>query len=66
MKRFMNTVTSNEVLQAALAIMLWGTVCYLYITGQAVPDTLLSAGGLVLGFYFHGAAQSALLKYGSK
>lgn len=65
-RKFLNAVTTGEVLQALLALMLWGTVCYLYITGQAVPDTLLSAGGVVLGFYFHGVAQSTLLKTGVK
>lgn len=66
MKRFLNAVTSGEVLQALLAIMLWGTICYLYIIGASVPDTLLSAGGVVLGFYFHSAAQAALIKAGVK
>lgn len=66
MKKFLNNITSGEVLQAILAIMLWATICYLYITGQAVNDTLISAGSIVLGFYFHGAAQNALLKAGVK
>jgi membrane-bound ClpP family serine protease len=62
MKRFLSNVTASEVLQALLALLLWGTICYLYLTGQAVPDTLLGAGSIVLGFYFHSAAQTAALK----
>jgi hypothetical protein len=50
----------NSVLQAILTIMVWGVICYLYVTGQAVPDTLLSAGSIILGFYFHSAATQAL------
>ena len=60
MHKFLNAVNTNSVLQAVLTIMIWAVICYLYATGQAVPDTLLSAGSIILGYYFHTAAQEAL------
>lgn len=56
----MNTVfkelLDSTILQSVLAIMIWGVICYMYATGQNVPDALLAAGSVVLGFYFHSGA----------
>ena len=66
MSKRMRSLLDNSVLQAVLTIMIWAVICYLYVTGQAVPDTLLSAGSIILGFYFHTAAQSALSGVGTR
>ena len=60
MKKFLSDLNANTILQAVLSLLLWGTICYLYIKGEAVPDTLLTSGGLILGYYFHSSAQAAL------
>ena len=62
MRKFLTSINASDVLQAILTIMVWGVISYLYATGKAVPDTLLSAGSIILGYYFHTAAQAALLK----
>lgn len=59
-KKQLKLLVDNTVLQGILTVIIWGTMSYLYATGAAVPDTLLSAGSIILGFYFHGAAQAAL------
>lgn len=43
---------SSAVMQGALATGLGATVCYLYLTSQPVPEALMVAFGVVLGFYF--------------
>jgi len=60
MRKFLTSLNASAVLQAILTIMVWGVICYLYATGQAVPDTLLSAGSIILGYYFHTASVAAL------
>lgn len=60
MKKNIRTFLDNSVLQAALTLIVWGTICYLYIAAREVPDTLLAAGSIILGFYFRTAAEQAL------
>lgn len=62
MNKVLKSIVDGSVLQAILTLLVWGTICYLYITGQAVPDTLLSAGSIILGFYFHSVAQQAITR----
>ena len=50
-------VIENSTFQYVLALVIWVTICGLYIMERAVPDTLLAAGSIVLGFYFHNVAQ---------
>jgi len=60
MTKHISAFLDNTILQAVLTIMVWGGIIYLYVTGQAVPDALLSAGSIVLGFYFHQSARAAI------
>ena len=45
------------ILQALLALMFGGTVCYMYLTGMEVPDTLIALLSAIVGFYFGGKTQ---------
>ncbi len=56
MKKALNALLDNSVLQAVLTILVWGVIGYLYVVGREVPSELLQAGSLILGFYFHTAA----------
>lgn len=38
--------------QAILTVLIIGGAMYLVVSGQTVPDWLLSASGLIIGFYF--------------
>jgi hypothetical protein len=61
MKKALTDLNTNTILQGVLTILVWGTISYLYIAGREVPDALLGAGGIILGFYFHATAQAALM-----
>lgn len=52
MDKFWQLVKSSVIIQGSVTLLLVGTTCYLYITGQEVPQSLLSINGLVLGFFF--------------
>ena len=55
--KFIDLLKQSVVLQAALTVMIWGVMMYLIIIGRPVPDILLSAGNIILGFYFGTKAQ---------
>lgn len=52
----------SVILQAFLAVIFSGTVCYLYATGQDVPEALMGLVGLILGFYFRSKAGAEVRK----
>lgn len=62
MTKFWELFAESVILQAILALMFGGTVCYMYITKMDVPDTLLTLLGAIIGFYFGGKAQVAAAK----
>lgn len=62
MKKLSNNLVTNETLQAALTIIIWTTICILYIMEKPVADPLLTAGGIILGFYFHNSIQQAVIR----
>jgi hypothetical protein len=58
---FWDLFKQSVILQGVLTVMIWGTICYLVATGQAVPD-IISAGGMgILGFWFGTKTTSAVL-----
>lgn len=54
MDRFWDLLEKNVLASSIIAAGLVGTSCYMWATGQTVPDTLAGALALVLG-YFLGA-----------
>ena len=52
MKNLHEAFMSSMVMQGLLAVMLVGSVCYMYVTGQEVPDALIGLAGIAIGFYF--------------
>lgn len=66
MKKAFKAIDANTALQAVLSILIWGTIAYLYIAAREVPDALLSAGGIILGFYFHSVAGQVTQIIGEK
>ncbi len=52
MTKFWELFRSSVVLQFTLAIMFGATVCYLYASGRPVPEGLMQALMLILGFVF--------------
>jgi len=62
MSKFWELFAESVILQAILAIMFGGTVCYMYLTGMEVPDTLIALLSAIVGFYFGGKTQIAAAK----
>jgi hypothetical protein len=52
MNKFWTLVEQSVILQAVLTLSIWGVVLYLVVSGRPIPDVLLGAANLVLGFYF--------------
>jgi len=57
MAKFWELFAESVILQALLALMFGGTVCYMYLTGMEVPDTLIALLSAIVGFYFGGKSQ---------
>lgn len=49
---FWQLLKESVILQATLTVLIWGATVYLAVTSQPVPDFLLNAAYIVLGFYF--------------
>lgn len=54
MDKFYGLLKESVIMQGVLAVMFGGIVCYMYGTGQEVPDGLLALLGAIIGFYFGG------------
>ncbi len=39
--------------QTILVILVWGGIVFLAVTQRPIPDALLDAGFVIIGFYFH-------------
>lgn len=52
MKTFWALLKESVILQAVLTLGIWGVLIYLVIVGRPIPDVVLGAASLVLGFYF--------------
>lgn len=52
MNKFWDLLRESVILQALLTSGIWGCVLYLILAGREVPEGLIGAANLVLGFYF--------------
>ncbi len=39
--------------QTILVILIWGAIAFLAVMQHPIPDPLLDAGFVIIGFYFH-------------
>lgn len=51
-QKFLELLEQSVILQAVLTVLIWGSVVYMILAGKAVPEGLMGAANLVLGFYF--------------
>lgn len=42
----------SNIISGVLALGIWSVICYLAIAQLAIPDVLIGAGGIVVGFFF--------------
>jgi len=60
MRKFWDLVKESVIVQGIITLGLVGTTCYLWVTGQPVPDDLWTALSIVLGFFFGSKFQQKL------
>jgi len=60
MRQFWKLLKESTLIQGLITLAFVGTACYLWATGQAVPQELWTANGVVLGFFFGAKTQQAL------
>jgi hypothetical protein len=51
---------SSLILRGIIALTFTGTVCYMYLNGQDVPEGLQLAVGTIIGFFFAGAEAASV------
>lgn len=59
MRRFWDLVKQSVIVQGLVTLAFTGTVCYLYVTGQEIPESLIYFVSGVMGFFF-GAKQQQI------
>ena len=62
MDKFWELFRESVIVQACLALVMLITICYMYAIGREVPDPLMNAFMVVLGFYFGQKVQQAISK----
>lgn len=62
MKGFWELFKTSVIVQAIIALMLLATICYMFATGQDVPESLINSFMVVLGFYFGSKVQTSIMK----
>ena len=62
MKGFWKLFAESVIIQAIITLVMLATICYMFVTGQQVPETLLSAFMLVLGFYFGSKVENVKMR----
>lgn len=62
MQKFWSLLEDSVLFQGALLIMVFGTICYLVITGREVPKEMWGFAGVIVGFFFGGKAMVAQRK----
>jgi hypothetical protein len=61
MAKFWELYEKNVIISGALALMMFGVVGYLAVTGQPIPEVIAGLTGTVCGYFFGaGKAQAAL------
>ncbi len=46
-------IEGGFVAQTLLVLLVWGAIAFLAVTQRSIPDALLDAGFVIIGFYFH-------------
>lgn len=64
MNRFWELLQESVIVQGAVTLILVSTCCYLFATGQEIPEFLGQALMLVLGFYFGSKIQQVIGRKG--
>lgn len=66
MKVFLRLLEKSVVTQGLITVALVVTTCYLWATGQPVPNALYTMDTIVVGFFFGSKAQQSATSYVAK
>lgn len=66
MDKFWELLAKSTIFQGIITLLLLVTLCYLWATGQEVPDSLVQSSTLVLGFFFGAKAQQTVTTFTQK
>lgn len=62
MAKFWELLERSVLMQALLAVLFGGTICYLYILGRDVPDSLVAIVGTIIVCFFGSKAAVEIKK----
>lgn len=54
------SINSSTIIQGVIAIGSVGTIVYLAIVGQPVPEVLVSIASAIVGYYFGSVVQAKI------
>lgn len=57
MNKFWDLLANSTLVQGLITLAVVGVTCYLWATGQPVPDNLWTADGIIIGFFFGAKTQ---------
>ena len=60
MNKFWELFGQSVIVQALVTLAMVITICYMYVSNQEVPESLVLAFGTVLGFYFGSKSQNTI------
>jgi len=62
MAKFWEALLESTILQGFLAVLFAVTICYMYLVGMDVPESLTLILGAIIGFYFRSKASVEVRK----
>ncbi len=60
MDKFLDLLAQSVIVQGTITVLIIVTMCYLFLTGQPVPEILVTFASLILGYWFGTKNQKAL------
>jgi len=63
MAKFWEALVESTILQGVLALLFAVTICYMYVAGMDVPESLTLILGAITGFYFRSEASAEVRKH---
>lgn len=60
MNKFLDLLRESVIVQGTVTLALVGTICYLALAGRDVPEYVVAASGLALGYFFGSKTQQRI------
>lgn len=66
MDKFWDLLERSVIVQGAITIIIVITLCYMFVSGKPVPESLLAFASLILGFWFGTKSQKEIQSRSAK